>query len=369
MTAKGILIALILSLVAPLNLNAQTENEIKFNSVEEIHHYLSEQAKQSEFSGVVLIAKDGKAIFKKAYGYASKRFDVPNAIDTRFNIGSLSKHLTSIAILQLAEKGLLDLDDPIGKYLTMFPDEIATKVTIKHLLMMSSGWGDYWENETYNAHRYEYRTVSEYIDFIRDIPLDFEPGTDMQHSNTGYEVAGAIVEKISGEDYYDYVRKNIYEPAGMANSDSYDVDGPAKNLATGYTNEHPNDPVKKGFNWSNIYTPLPARGTPTGGSYSTVEDLLALMQAHRAYRLLSEDYTHYLLNFFQLDLGEHIKAGPVYHMFGGAQGVGAVIGLNVETDDDMSKGYTIVILSNYDFPVTMNLYGKIRQFVKDQIAD
>ena len=145
------IIALVASLIVALNIYPQVNDEIKFSKLEEIHQYLSKRAEENEFSGVVLIAKDGKPIFKNAYGYASKRFAVPNAIDTKFNIGSLSKHITSIAILQLAEKGLLNLDDPIGTYLNVFPDNIAKKVTTKNLLTMSSGWGDYWDNETYLA--------------------------------------------------------------------------------------------------------------------------------------------------------------------------------------------------------------------------
>jgi D-alanyl-D-alanine carboxypeptidase len=358
-------IALVASLIVALNLYPQVNNEIKFSNLEEIHQYLSKRAEENGFSGVVLIAKDGKPIFKNAYGYASKRFAVPNAVDTKFNIGSLSKHITSIAILQLAEKGLLNLDDPIGTYLNVFPDSIAKKVTIKHLLTMSSGWDDYWDNEIYIAHRYEYRTVTDYVNFIKDIPLDFEPGTNMQHSNIGFEVAGAIIEKVSNQNYYDYVRKNIYAPAGMSNSDSYDIDGPVKNLAVGYTNENPNDTVKTGYNWNNIYLRLPARGTPTGGSYSTVEDLFKLVQAHRTYKLLSRDYTNYLLNFFQGNLGEPpqiMKKGIIF-MFGGAEGVGAALGLDM-MDDDLRKGYTIIILSNYDFDVTQELYSKIKEFVK-----
>jgi CubicO group peptidase (beta-lactamase class C family) len=126
----------------------------------------------------------------------------------------------------------------------------------------------------------------------------------VQHSNIGFEVAGAIIEKVSGENYYDYIRKNIYEPAGMYNSDSYDYDGPVENLAVGYTNEHTLDSVNTGFNWSNIYTMLPARGTPTGGSFSTVEDLLKFEQAQRNYKLLSKDYTNHLLNLFQGNLAD-----------------------------------------------------------------
>jgi CubicO group peptidase (beta-lactamase class C family) len=357
------MIVLILSLFIPVHLNGQQENEKQFANLDELHQYLSTKTENNEFSGVVLIAKDGKSIFKNAYGYASKRFEVPNSLDTKFNIGSLSKHITGIAILQLVEKGLLKLEDPIGKYLSGFPESIASKVTVKYLVTMSSGWGDYWDNEIYNAHRYEYRTVSHYINFIKDIPLDFEPGTNMQHSNIGFEIAGAIIEEVSGQSYYDFVRNNIYSRADMLNSDSYHLDGPVKNLAVGYTNEHPFDTLKNGYKWSNIYMRLPARGTPTGGSFSTVEDLLKLDQAQRRYKFLSKDYTNHLLNLFQGKIGDDFmgKKG-IIHIVGGAEGVGAILGLDM-MDEDMSKGYTIIILSNYDFPVALDIYKIIKQFV------
>ncbi|MFC1593577.1 serine hydrolase domain-containing protein [Candidatus Neomarinimicrobiota bacterium] len=352
-------------LFVSLNIFCQTDNEIIFSDLDDINQYLTKQTIENKFSGTVLIAKDGIPIFKKAYGFASKRYDIPNTFDTKFNIGSISKHITSIAILQLAERGLLSLDDPIGKYLDIFPIEIAQKVNIKHLLTMTSGWGDYWGNKVYIANRYEYRTITEYLNFIKDIPLDFEPGTDIQHCNIGFEVAGAIIEIITNKSYYDYIRENIYIPIGMSNSDSYDVDGPVKNLATGYTNEHYMDTIKVGFNWENSYLRLPTRGTPTGGSYSTVEDLFKLTQAHRNNKLLSKDYSNYLLNFFQGSFGEEptiLKSGIIF-MFGGAEGVGAVIGLDM-MDDDTNIGYTIIILSNYDFEITQNLYSKIKDFVK-----
>ena len=357
------MVLLVIGLFSFLNISAQQNTEKEFSNVEELNQYLIEIAAVNEFSGAVLIAKDGKPIFEKSFGYASKKFNVENKIDTKFNIGSISKHITSIAILQLVEKGLIDLNDPIGKYLDMFPEQVAKKVTIKHLLTMSSGWGDYWDNDYYIAHRYEMRNVSDYLNFIKDILLDFEPGTNMQHSNTGYEVAGAIIEKVSGENYYDYIRKNIYEPAGMSNSGSFDIDGPIKNLAEGYTNEHPNDLVKKGFEWSNMYLRLPPRGTPTGGSYSTAQDLLKLDQAQRSYKLLSKDYTNLLLNMFQAKLGDpFMMKKAIIHIVGGAEGVGAVIGLDM-MDDNMKKGYSIIILSNYDLPVALDLYAKIKKLV------
>lgn len=357
---KPILIICILFLTV-ISYAQQESKEI--SNLDELNQYLLQKTKVNEFSGVVLIAKDGKPIFEEAYGYASKRFDVKNKIDTKFNIGSLSKRLTSIAILQLAEKGLLNLNDSIKKYLDTFPADISQKVTILQLINMKSGWGDYWDNPYYLAHRYELRNVSDYMKFIKDIPLEFENGSEGHHSNTGFEVAGAIIEKLTQMNYYDYIRKNIFEPAGMLNSDSYDVDGPVKNLAVGYTNENPYDREKTNYEWTNTYLRLPAKGTPTGGSYSTVEDLLKLDQATRKFKLLSKDYTIFLLNMLMGTVGDpFILDKGILHFFGGAEGVGAVLGCDM-MDKDLQKGYTIVVLTNYDFQVVVDTYEVVKKLV------
>jgi len=326
----------------------QKKTETKFTNLEELHQYLSKKVKENEFSGVVLIAKDGKELFNKAYGFASKRFKVPNQPDTKFNLGSCNKLLTTIAITQLVEDGKLSLDDTIGKYLDIFPEEIAGKITIRHLLNMRSGWGDYWGNDYFNAHKDQLRTVSDYVNFIKDIPLDFEPGSNFQHCNTGYEVAGAIIEKISGMDFYDYTKKHVYEPAGMTNTDSYQKDGPVENLAMGYTNMNPNDPEGIGYKWNNMYM-MPPRGTPAGGGYSTAEDILKLDIALRNHKLLSPEYTDYFFSRFKGQLGDPFIPIRTYRAVGGAPGVNAFIGI------DFKSGYTITVLSNYDMPIAMDV--------------
>ena len=352
---------IICALLLAITVNAQQDKK-EISDLDELNQYLLQKTNAHEFSGVVLIAKDGKPLFEKAYGYASKRFNVKNKIDTKFNIGSISKHLTSIAILQLVEDGLLNLDDPIGKYLDIFPAEISQKVTVLQLLNMKSGWGDYWDNPYYVAHKYELRSISDYMKFIKDIPLEFENGSEGNHSNTGFEVAGAIIEKVSQMNYYDYIRKNIYEPAGMLNSDSYDIDGPVKNLAIGYTTEHPSDKEKTNYEWTNTYLRLPAKGTPTGGSYSTIEDLLKLDQATRNFKLLNKNYTTFLLNIFMGKVGDPFMLKGIIHFFGGAEGAGAVVGCGL-MNEDFSKGYTIVILTNYDFQVVVDTYEVAKKFV------
>ena len=317
----------------------------------ELHKMISSKVEKDEYAGVVLVAKDGRPLFHRAYGYASKRFKVPNNLDTKFNLGSINKSFTAVAITQLAEQGKLSLDDPIGKHLHIFPPEIAEKVTIRQLLNMRSGWGDFWGNEVYLARFPRLRTVSDYMDFIKDMPLDFEPGTSFQHSNTGFDVAGAIIEAIAGMDYYAYVKKNIYDPAEMVDSDSYHKDGPVENLAVGYTNMNRNDPQGTGFCWENTYM-MPPRGTPAGGGYSTAGDLLKYDQALRNNKLLSKSYTDYFFNRFNGQLGDPSNAS-MYRVAGAAAGINAYLAM------DLVSGYTFIVLSNYDHPTAVTIAEEI----------
>lgn len=268
---------------------------VSFTNIRELDQHLEKQAAHNKFSGVVLIAKDGVPLFQKAYGLASKRFNVPNRTDTKFNIGSINKVFTGVAIMQLLEKGKLTLDASISKYLLDFPREVADKITIRHLLQHRSGMGHYWDNEKYKANWTRFRTVADYVGIVKDEPLNFEPGTSRQYSNSGYEVLGAIIERVSGQDYYDYIRENIYSPVGMTNTDSYEMDVPVENLAIGYTNLNPFGPKGEDYQRNNMFQHS-IKGTPAGGGYSTAEDLLKFIIALDNNKLLSPKYTDIMFN-------------------------------------------------------------------------
>jgi CubicO group peptidase (beta-lactamase class C family) len=326
------------------------------NALDRLHQNLTEKKEKNEFSGVVLIAKGGKPIFHKAYGYASKRFKVLNRLDTRFNLGSCNKLFTAFAVLKLMQQGKLSLDDPIGKHLDLFPEEISNHVLIRHLLSMRSGWGDYWGNEIYRSRQNTLRTISDYMDFIKEIPLAFEPGSNFKHSNIGYMVAGALIEKISGMDYYTFIRKNIYEPAGMMDSGSFHRDGPVENLAMGYTNANPNDPEGRGYKWSNVYL-LPPRGKADGGGYASAGDLLKLDRAIRNNLILNQAYTNYWLNRYQGKPGDPYVPERIYRAVGGAPGVNSYFGM------DFKSGFTVIVLSNYDMPVAIKVADEILELL------
>jgi len=334
-------------------------NETHFTNFDELNNYLKQKSEANEFSGALLIAKDEKAIFKNAYGFATKNKSA-NKVDTKFNLGSINKIFTSVAIFQLMERGKLSIDDPIGKYLKIFPAEVAEKVTIRHLLNMKSGWGDYWGNEYFLSNKDRLKNVSDYMEFIKDILLDFEPGTNFQHCNTGFEVAGAIIEKISGLDYYDYIRKNIYKPAGMTNTDSYFRDDKVENLAIGYTNFNPDNPAAEGYQFDNVDM-LPPRGTPAGGGYSTVEDMLKFINALRNYELLNQKYTRFIFNRLDgnPDDPQTLPDKP-YRIVGGAPGIFAYLEI------DFQSSHSIILLSNIDNREVMDLAKEISSILESK---
>jgi D-alanyl-D-alanine carboxypeptidase len=352
---KAMFMALLISIGFASLFFAHPKAEQPDKEFQALNEYLAGKALANEFSGVVMIAKDGKVLLEKTYGYADKNFSVPNKINTKFNLGSLNKMITIVAATQLMQQGKLKIDDKIGKYLDGFAKDAAEKVTIRHLIQMKSGWGDYWDNEYYTQNHTRMRKVSDYLEMIKKMPLQFEPGTNQVHSNSGFIVLGAIIEKITGMDYFDYVRENIYRPAGMTDSDSYDRDSDVSNIATGYTNFHPADPDKKGYKWSDRCL-LRAKGMPDGGGYSTAPDLLKFDLALRSNKFLNEKYTKYLNNMFEGELDAPLlMPDKMRFSAGGSMGVSTLLGR------DLKDSYTVIVLSNYDMQQGNDLIKEIRK--------
>lgn len=326
--------------------------------------YLDDLVKQDRFSGVVLIAKDGKPIFEKAYGLADKAGNVPNNTDTRFNLGSMNKMFTAVAIAQLAEAGKLSFDDTVGKHLPDYPNkDVANKVTIHQLLTHTSGLGSYW-NARFDANRKTIKSVSDYLALFADEPLKAEPGKRFQYSNSGFIVLGAIVEKVSGQNYFDYVKEHIYKPAGMKNTDAYEMTANTPNLAMGYTSEGRDGEAQVPRHENS--DSRPNKGGPAGGGYSTVEDLMRFHIALRNHKLLSQKYTD-LITTGKVDMGrakygygfgdETINGTRVFGHNGGAPGIGSDLSMYPEL------GYTSVVMTNYDPPLMMPVVKKIREMI------
>ena len=318
--------------------------------------HLGRLAAAGEFSGVVLIARNGKPFFHQAYGSADRAFGVANRPDTKFNIGSINKTFTQTAIGQLAEKGKLSLDDTIRKHL---PDSTlagADRITIQQLLTMSSGLGDFF-GETFDATpKSRIRTLQDYLRLFASDPLLFEPGTSRRYSNAGYVVLGLIIEKVSGKSYYDTVRESIYGPAGMTSTDSYMQDAVVPNRAVGYTSEDDNGkPLSEAR--VNVYA-LPARGSSAGGGYSTAEDMLRFDMAMRGGKLLSPSWTAW---YYSEQVPE--PGAPPAKLQGGKGVAGGTSGVNAVLEMDIDTGYTVVVLSNLDPPSAEKVAKTLRQWL------
>jgi len=331
-----------------------------------LDNLLAELIAKDEFSGAVLVAKDGIPLYRRAVGYAHKGFKVANRVDTKFNLGSMNKMFTSTAIMQLFQQGRLKLDDTVGRHLPDYPNqEVRDKVTIHQLLTHTSGMGQYWQEYFQSPKMLEIKSVADYDNLANRNPLQFTPGEKFSYSNCGPLVLGLIIEKISGMSYYDYVREYIHEPAGMNNSDCYDLTAVVENLAMGYTK---GAPMGRSYpEWRSNLDSHPLKGGPAGGGYSTVEDLLRFDVALRNNALLSAE------NFKLMTTGKVARTPQVQYAYlfqekfvnghriighnGGAGGINSHLAMY------MDLGWTVAIMSNYDPPAAERIAAKIEEFL------
>jgi CubicO group peptidase (beta-lactamase class C family) len=324
--------------------NVKESNITEEQLLQEVKEVMERLTKADVFSGTLLIAKGDKVLMTFEGGEASKRFHVPNNMDTKFNLGSMNKMFTATSIMQLVEKDLLALDDPISKYVdeSWLPDEITSKITIHHLLTHTSGLGSYF-NETYmKGSRELFRYVDDFKPLVQGEKPAFEPGERFRYSNTGMLLLGVVIESVTGQSYFDYVRKNIYEPAGMKNSDSFEMDHPVENLAIGYSPDRSSP-----YGWKNNLYEHVIKGGPAGGGFSTVGDLHRFALALLAGKLVSKEsmdkmWTDYAGENY--GYGFRISEGS----FGKAVGhSGGFSGINGNLSLFLDKGYIAAVLSNY----------------------
>ena len=163
-----------------------------------IQTYLGDQASKDAFSGVVVLTRNGATVFSGAYGLASKEYNVANTVDAKFNLGSINKLMTRIAIVQLVEQHKLSVDDRIGTILTDYPNkDAAANVTVRQLLEMTSGIGDFFGPAFIATPKEKLRTLQDYLPLFASKPLAFRPGTKRRYSNGGFVVLGLIVERLT----------------------------------------------------------------------------------------------------------------------------------------------------------------------------
>jgi len=320
---------------------------------------LRESTANDEFSGTVLIAKDGEAIFTEPFGLASREFSVPARVDTKFNLGSINKIFTKTAIAMLLSEGTLSLDDRIIDHLPDYPNkEAAEKVTVRHLVEMTSGIGDFFGERYAATPKAQLRALEDYLPLFADEPLEFEPGTGNRYSNGGFVVLGLIVASASGGSYFDYVREHIFEPTGMNDTDSYQADEIVANLASGYTRLGPDR--EEAELCSNMYS-RPARGSSAGGGYSTVHDLLKFVKAIQSNALLSPEYSAWIFGGPEPGHGGADDRKPPT---GGIALAGGAPGINSFMEIGFEGNYTIIVMTNLDPPAAMEAGGLIRRWLE-----
>lgn len=335
-----------------------TEPPLAFDSFGELDAALRKAADEDRFSGVVFAARANQPVFLKPYGLAERDARTPVREDTLFNVGSINKMFTSVAVLRLAQEGKLALDDALGKHLKGFPTGVADKVTIRQLLQHRSGMGDYLTHPKFREDPRRFARVSDYLDIARTTPLAFEPGTQQSYSNTGFVVLGAIIEAVTGRSYYDVVADYVYKPAGMKSSGSFDRTSGVKNMAVGYTERARGAAAPGGgARLVPVTDRQSAKGSPAGGGFSTAEDLWRFVNALLDGKLLDRRHTDLLLNRFSPPAGE-AKRGGVIVFGGGSDGVNASIAADLETRD------MVIVLANRDEPVAESVGEAVFRRIK-----
>ncbi len=283
--------------------------------------YFSKLAADEVFSGVALVARNGVPVFTGAYGLANREKKVPNTIHTRFNIGSINKEFTQVAIRQLVREGKLSLTDTLGKFFPDYPQAASRAATVEQLLTHRGGLADFFGPEFNKAAKDRFASNADYFAFVGSLPPNFAPGERNQYCNGCYIALGEIVAKVSGMPYEKYVADHIFNWAEMTSSGYPRSDRPADDIALGYTRREGDGTLRSNVALHGV------TGSAAGGGYSTALDLLTYAKAVQAGRVPG--------------------AEPGLGIAGGAPGTNAVLEARGE--------WVVIVLSNFDPPVAERL--------------
>ncbi|MBK9014445.1 MAG: serine hydrolase [Saprospiraceae bacterium] len=286
---------------------------------------LSEQFKTDDPGIAALVSRNGQIIYKKAFGMANLELNTPMQLDNVFWVASIGKQFTAVAILQLIEQGKLNLQDEITKFIPDYPTQ-GNKITIEHLLTHTSGIHNFSGMPDPEKKLAFDCTPNEVIDFFKNLPMRFAPGTQWEYSNSGYFLLGYIIEIITGKPYSEYLEENIFKPLGMTNSLYANNKRIIKNRVGAYSigdnglvNSRPLNPII-------IFS--------AGAIQSTVEDFYKWQQAIHSYKLVKKETLDKAFKRYKLtdgketDYGYGWKLGYVYESpsiwhGGGIEGFGA----------------------------------------------
>lgn len=373
-------------------------SQISEKQLAEINQMVENLSNTDRFSGTVLIAKGDKILYQKATGFANKAQNSKNNIDTKFNLASMNKMFTGVAIAQLVEKQKLNYTDKVIKYLPNLPEKTFANVTIEQLLTHTAGTGDFMRVPQFMDIKDTAKTIATYVALGINEPLLFEPGAKFEYSNYGYILLGAVIEKISNMTYFEYVKKHIFSVAKMENTDSYETDKENENMAIGYALPPPMPgqappAMDKEMQREANTNFIEVKGTSAGGGYSTAIDLHKFSQALLAGQLLSPKSVELvtkgkvLMQFSMPPMPpmpsdakpmqmppalKQMQMPEIKYGYGFGESFknnirmighnGGAPGIDSQMDIYPDLGYTVIVLSNYDM-ATRNITHFIEEII------
>lgn len=298
--------------------------------------------REKNFQGTVLIAKQGKVLFSKGYGLANAEHGIPNTSQTVFRLGSITKQFTAVAILQLQEQGKLKIQDPISKYLPEYPR--GDQITIHHLLTHTSGIPSITDFPNLSKIQRHPATPEKVMVYFKDLPLEFEPGSNCKYSDSGYIVLGAIVERAAGVPYEKYVQDHFFLPLGMKATYFDHNQRVIPHRAAGYG---------VGTNGEKINAEFIEMSFPHGaGSLaSTVSDLYLWDRALKEGKLLSKESTEKLFQVQAFSEKNHIAYGYGFFVDSEKRTIGhmgSIEGFRAAAYRHLEGDVTLILLSNQE---------------------
>lgn len=349
-----------------------------------LDNYLRLSSREDHFSGVVLVARNGRVLFEGAYGLSNRNDRVQNTVDTQFNLASVSKVFVGVAIARLAEQGKLALEDPLSKFIPEYPPHIGDKVTVHHLLTHTSGieLDDYGPfNEAVARAESLDDVLAAHVQFIENLNLgnydDFDPLTSFDYTNEGVDLLGIVIERASGQDWIEYLQEHVFAPAGMTATGWSDGASRVVRRAKGYSlrNEAlngfvtgPRREVDAG-DGSRAFQSRAAR--PAGSGYSTVGDLFRFARALTEHTLLTPPS----LKRVTSPHVEMMSIGPMQRSYGYLFDIvrygdlltvghtGGAPGTNTEFLLYPDLGYVVIVLSNFDRSAALHVSEHIKELI------
>ena len=302
------------------------------------------------FSGLVIVARRCDEIANVSIGLADRSRQLPITRRTRFTLGSVGKLFTATAIGQLVDAGEVSFGDPVGKFFAQYPDEtVRNGATIGMLLSHTAGLADFLTKRTPRMLEHGVLRASEFMPLYENDQPRFEPGTGWAYSNAGLALAGAILERVSGETYPDYLRKHVFAPTGMTDADPNNIPRRVDRLAIPYTRQAPHAPT---LEWHEA--PIDV-GSPAGGAISSAADLVRFADALRGGRLISRT----LFEEMTRTHGRSPKRGARYGYGFAIEDIrghtvighkGTFPGVSTQLCFFLNAPYTVVALCNSDSP-------------------